>query len=404
MPYISHLLNTKIKDSADVIVGKLDDILVVPRTGEYPALEFLAVKMSQDKRTVYVPYEYVENLSREEITLKNLLSTITLQERVAHGLVQLRRDVLDQQIVDIKGVRVVRVNDLRIGMFENRMSVLGIDVSFLGLLRRLGMEWMDKPGLFKVNLIDWRQTNFMHGLLKLDTVQQKMNKLHPADLANIVEDLSVKHGSKLVISLDADAAAQVLEEVDPHLQKILVKYLGPEQVSNIVGRMTDDEIVDLVKMLPRHEARLFLSQVQGGQLKKIEQLLSYPDNTAGGLMTVDFASVRPHWTIREAIEEVKKASPKLRSVLYVYVTGEDGYYFGKFSLRWLVISSPDMKVKEILKHYSPPQPLRPNQKVKDTATIMTKYNLLTAPVLDSKHRLMGIVTIDDVMSHLVPKA
>lgn len=404
MPYFSYLLNRQVKDSADIVIGKLVDILVVPETGEYPPLEFLAIQPRHKKSLVYVSYEYIENLSRDEITLKSLWSSVPTHERIAHDLVYLKRDVLDQQIVDVAGVRVVRVNDLRIGMFGNQMSVLALDVSLRGLLRRLGITRFSMFDVIKVNLIDWRQTNFVHGLLKLDRAQQKLNKLHPADLANIVEDLNIRHGSKLVISLDADAAAKVLEEVDPHLQKILVKYLGPERVANIVANMTDAEVVDLVKELPRTEARLFLSQIQGGKLKKIEKLLAYPDNTAGGLMTIDFATVRPEWTIRDAAAEIRKTSPSLRSVLYVYVTGEDGYYYGKFSLRWLVISSPDTTVKEVLKHYLSPKPLHPHQKVKEIATIMTKYNLLTAPVLDNKHQLIGIVTIDDVMRELMPKA
>ncbi|MFA6098822.1 MAG: CBS domain-containing protein [Patescibacteria group bacterium] len=404
MPYLSHLLNRQVKDSSDEKVGKLQDILVIPKSGEYPALEFLAILKAKSKDLIFIPYEYVETISREEITLKNLYNSVHVQERVAEGLVYLKKDVLDQQIVDIAGVRVVRVNDLRIGVVNDQMSVLGIDVGMGGILRRLGIDWLGKTGLLKVNLIDWRQTKFMHGLLKLDRAQQKLNKLHPADLANIVEDLNLRHGSKLVVSLDADSAARVLEEVDPNLQKVLVKYLGPEKVAEILTKMTDSEIVDLVKVLPRNEARLFLSQIKSGQLKKIEQLLSYPDNTAGGLMNVDFATVRPGWTIQEALKEVKNASPKLRSVLYVYVTDEDGYYHGKFSLRWLVISPPEMKIRDILKHYPHPQPLHPHQKIKDIAATMTKYNLLTAPVLDSKHRLLGIVTIDDVMSQLLPKA
>lgn len=403
MPYLSQLIGSRVKDSAETVIGKLEDILIRPRAGEYLPLEFLAVA-KRGAPGSYIPYEFVENLGRETTSLKNPWAGIPAAPLVPDDFVYLKRDVLDQQIVDVKGVRVVRVNDLRIGAFEGKMSLLGIDVSTKGLLRRLGLEWLDVFNVFKVRLINWRETNLVQGSLQLAMASKKLQKLHPADLANIVEELSVRQGSKLVGLLDARAAAKVLEEVNPHVRQILVKYLGAEKAADIVAQMSVDEIVDLVKKLPRREARTFLDHLQNGRLQKIENLLRYPDNTAGGLMTVEFVAVRPKNTVAETIEEIKTISPALRSLLYVYVTDEDGTLHGTVSLRWLLVSPPEKKMGELIKTFPMTSTLKLNQKIENIAAIMTKYNLFTAAVVDDAKKLVGVVTIDDVMRRLVPRA
>ena len=174
MAYLSQILNTKITDSADILVGRLKDVAIVPVAGEYAPLLFLLLK-KHGQEEIFVPYEYVENISREEIALKNLISKIPTNGPTDEYIL-LSRDVLDQQIVDVGGARVVRVNDLRIGLFENKMCVLGIDISFKGLLRRLGLAWLVIINVFKVNLIDWRKTQPVKGALKLDTLSEDLIK------------------------------------------------------------------------------------------------------------------------------------------------------------------------------------------------------------------------------------
>jgi len=404
MPYLSRLLDSKITDSSDKVIGRLRDVMIAPKSGEYVPLKYLVVQPSKHKEFIYIPYEYVENFSHEEVSLRRLFKHIPHERSVNKNCVLLRKDVLDQQIVDMSGVRVVRVNDLRIGNFEEEMCVLGVDVSVKGLLRRLGMEWMDFLNVLDVHLIDWRQAQPVHRSLKLDTVAKSLSKLHPADLANVIEDLSLKRQGKLVTSMDARAAAQVLREIDPHLRKILVKYLGPQQAASILTHMSNDEVVDLMKMLPEEEAKLYLNHLQDSKVEKVEKLIPYENNTAGGLMTTDYVSVRPDWTVKEAREEVKRLSSKINSVLYVYVTDDDGKFCGVVSLRWLLISASNEKIKDLMKACPLHSTLRVHQNIKEIITIMTRYDLYTVAVLDRRKRLVGIVTIDDVMRQMVPNA
>lgn len=406
MPYISELLNNKIYDSSDSIVGKLQDILIRPKDGQFSPLEYLVVKTFPDSRLTFVPYEFVENFTGTNITLKNLFAKIALDQLPDTSFIYLKRDVLDQQIVDVGGTRVVRVNDLRIGNFDNRTCVLAIDPSFRGLLRRLGLEYGIFSSFYKVNLIDWRQAQLLggSGTLQLNTMAEHLAQLHPADLANIVEELDVKKGSSLLASLDVSEAAKVLEEVDPTWQNILVKYLGPEKASKILAHMSSDEIVDLAKTFTTEESRKFLSEMQGGRAEHIAKLASYPDNTAGGLMTLEFVTVRSDWTVEQAIEEIKKKSSAYRSIVYVYVVDEQGKFYGVVSLRRLITAFAGQTIKHLAKRLSHASVLKAEDKMQKIIELMTRYNLYTAAVLDIDKKLVGVVTIDDVMRQLFPTA
>ena len=406
MPYISELLDNKIYDSSDAAVGRLQDILITPKEAAFAPLEYLVIK-TKSRETKFVPYELVANFDRSQISLKNLFNKVALaQLPQSHPFVYLKKEILDRQIVDVAGTRVVRVNDLRISVFENKMCVVGIDPSFRGLLRRLGLEWTYLASPFQVNLIDWRQAKLLQGSmpLQLNTAEDQLGRLHPADLANIVEDLDIKQGSSLLASLDSADAAKVLEEVDPRLQTLLVKYLGPEQSGKILGKMSSDEFVDLLKTLSSQESREFLANVNGGKASNLQKLISYPDNTAGGLMTVDFVSARPSWAVARTVEEIRKQSDKMRSIVHVYITEDDGSFKGIISVRRLLLARPDALMTDLAKQFPKHSSLKPGDSIEKIIKLMTKYNLYTAAVLDRDKKLAGVVTIDDVMRQLFPSA
>lgn len=406
MPYISELLNNKITDSSDAQVGRLEDVLITPKDGQFEPLEFLVIK-TRNKETCFVPYEFVANFSSSEISLKNLFNKIALKNLPAgHTYVYLKKEVLDRQIVDVAGTRVVRVNDLRIGVLENKMCLLGIDPSFRGLLRRLGLAdtFLARP--FEVKLIDWRQARLLEGSgpLQLNTAVESLAQLHPADLANIVEDLDVKYASSLLASLNSSDAAKVLEEVDPNLQTILVKHLGPERAGKILSQMSSDEFADLVQTFSGSEAQEYLSQVSGGRAQSVQKLLAYSDNTAGGLMTLDFFSARPDWTVERTIEELRTASNRMRSIVHIYVCDESGKFVGALSLRRLLLANKTEHIKKLAKDFPPRSTLKPHDSLRKVIHLMTKYNLYTGAVIDKEKKLLGVVTIDDVMRLLAPRA
>jgi magnesium transporter len=404
MPYFSHLINSQVSDSADEIIGRLEDVLIKVKPGDYSSLEYIIIKQRHHKKRVIIPYDAVENFSNEEVSLRTLFSKINFLENEPDGYIRLNRDVMDQQIVDVAGARVVRVNDLRIGDFEGKMCVLGIDVSFKGLLRRLSVSWLDTFDFFKVNLIDWRKAQPVEGVLKLDSVSRDLTKLHPADIANIIEDLSVKQGSNLVLSLDKNMAARVFEEIDPDIQKSLIGQLSPEHAARISERMSIDELVDLIHSLPEHQSKQLLDYVEQDRMKKIKKLLSYEDDTAGGLMTTEFLAGLPDDTTSQTIEKIRHLPESFRSANYIYVIDEKNRYKGVISFRRLIIADGDELLKDVMKKTVHLPLLHPDQSIKSVAHLMTKYDLNSVAVVDSENKFLGVVTVDDVMRVLVPNA
>lgn len=402
--YFSRVLNTKIRDSSDALVGRLADIAIIPEAGQYPALGYIFIRPTRKAaETVVIAFDQVANLSSDEITLKGLWKNI-VETPAPKESVRLSRDIMDEQIVDVEGARVMRVNDLKIGSLDGLLRVLGIDVSFRGILRRLGLSGLDVFNIFNVNLIDWRKAHLVRGALKLDTISKDLIKLHPADLANIVEELSVKNASSLVGSLPGERAAHVVEEMDPAIQKTIIQYLGPERAAEIFNNMSVDEAVDLLQTLPKGDAAKFLSFLQNTKSKKIERLIKYPDDTAGGLMTLDYMSARPDWTVAQTVEEIRKISPTLRTMLYVYVTDADWVLRGVVSVRTLLVAEQNQILRQLFKPIAKRSTLRPRNKIKEVIRIMTKYDLFSAAVVDKERRLVGVVTIDDVMRQVAPNA
>lgn len=402
MLFLSQLLDTKVVDSSDKTVGRLKDILVQSKTGEYTPLDFLLVKGRRGKE-YYIPYDLVENLSHDEIILKKMEGQV-VSTKPGDDYLFLNRDVLDQQIVDLAGARVVRVNDLKLGLFEEEMCVLALDVSNKGILRRLGAAWMDFLNLSEVRFIDWRNAQPVKGTIKVNAMAEQLQRLHPADLANIVEKLSLNQGSRLVQSLDVETAAQVMEEINPQLQRILVNQLGPEGATEIIQKMSIDEQVDLMQMMPKPKAEQFLEKLEDVYRRKIDNLLQYQEDTAGGLMTTDFVIGHLDWTVERALRAVKENSLSMRSMLYIYVTDADQKFLGAISLRRLLVSGPKQKLQEIVKKMPNLRTLRAHQKINKIIKLMTKYNLYTAAVVDRENKLVGMVTIDDVMRCIAPKA
>lgn len=403
MLYLSQILGAKVNDSSDQTVGVLKDILIKSEPGVYSPLQALMVKDWKSQRHFFIPYHYVENLASEEVSLKTLENKI-INYTPAPDDILLSKDVLDQQIVDTAGARVVRVNDLQIGLVEGKMGVLGIDISARGLLRRLGINHIFPFNLFKVNLIDWVKVQSVKGTLKLETLSKDLVKLHPADLANIIEDLNIKKSGELIRALDAETAAKILEETKPQARQILLRVLGAEKAAKISERMSIDEFVDLIKLLPYHEAKELCAYVQNGRKETVEKLLKYPNDTAGGLMTTEFISARPEMRVVEVIEEIKRVSDSFRSILYIYVVDEEGVYKGVVSLRRLLTAKPEETIERVMKNPRRLPCARVHQSIEEVAKLMTKYDLNSVAVVDNGHRLLGVITIDDVMRTLFPQA
>ncbi|MBI5152150.1 magnesium transporter [Candidatus Peregrinibacteria bacterium] len=400
MIFFAHYLNAEVIDPTERTIGKLKD-MIARADEDYPLIEAIVIKERKSGEEILIPISYIENFGYPEITLKARLEKIEPYNPTDKDF-RIYKDVIDKQIVDIAGSRVVRVNDIQLGKVEERLRVLSIDISTRGLLRRLGLDKWKISRLLPLKLIDWKSVQLIDGALKLKTVSKDLQKLHAADLANILEELSPKQGLSLINALEPEKAAKVFQELTPNQRRFLIDILGEARAKTMLDNVPMDDLVDFMKTLSYKESKKILSYLNKERLQKVEEFIKYPNDTAGGLMTSDFIKVKPDWTIGDTIKYIKEISPRFRSIFFVYVIDETDKLLGVASVRTLITKDETDTMKKVMKSLRKIHVIHPHTRVKKIAEIMTKYNLYSIAVTDKTHKLLGIVTVDDVMRCLMP--
>ncbi len=402
MLFFSAILGGDIKDQADVVVGKVEDVVIKITESGFPRV-FGIMTTDKQKTKRMIPTIHIETFGKDYLTLKNALAEMALSVPDDKNLVPLREIVLDRQIVDMAGIRVVRVNDLQFGMVQGQMSLVALDIGKLGLLRRLGLGGLNLFNFLQPELLEWKNVRLLGDKLQLSINSKEMIKLHPADIANIIEKLNLNQGSELLQSLDKKTAAQVLEELEPELQKILVQNLGADRAASVMQKMSIDELVDLLQMLPNYKSKEIMQSLPSDSTQKVKKILEYDEDTGGGLMTTEYVSAFFGNTVKEVVEKIKNSYQLHSSVYFVYITDADGVFTGVVSVRKLLVSEPNQTMKELVSGDNKVT-ASPDQKVLEVATLMTKYNLTSVAVLDENKKMLGVITVDDVMRHFVPHA
>jgi len=404
MFYFSTISKAPVADKNDKTVGKLRDIVIKSDTGKkFPPIIGFLVRSSKNGRDIYISSEKVAAWSHDEVVLN--ASITDAESRVpGDGVLFLGKSVVDRQIVDLEGICVVRVNDLQFGTVQGKMCLLAIDVSTSGLLRRLGVI-TNGHTWFKPRLLEWNSVQIIGDKLHLQKGRDDLVRLHPADIANIVESLNVKQGGQLLKALDQATAAKVMEEISPHIQKMLVSSLGSERALTIMEKMSVDELVDLIQLLPSREARKIIEKLPVQKdVGKIKKVLEYDEDTAGGMMTTEFVVATPEMSVEDVIGQIRRDSHCHRAIHFVYIVDDKKRYLGVASLRRLIVADQKQKIKEVMKRSRRTPVVNVEQSITEVASIMTKYNLLSVAVVDHTKKLLGIVTVDDVMRCFVPKA
>ncbi len=402
MLYLSNTINSPIYDQTDSKVGKVLDVAIENITGQkYPAVAGIIVKPKKEKEKKFIKIKDVESFIKQSLTIKKHIDEVLFDLPHAEDVILLKRDVLDKQIVDLEGIRVVRVNDLQLGYIKNIMSLVAIDIGQAGLLRRLGLS--SKIG--KTELMDWEDVRLLGDKLQLSTSAKDINKLHPADVANLIEKMNLNQGSQLLESMDEHTAARVLEEIEPEIQKILVSKLGPERAAGVMQKMSVDELVDLIQLLPARESKEFMNELPPDTKKQhITKILEYNENTAGGLMTTEYLTAYPEDTVKQVIETVRRISHMHSSIYFVYIIDRSDKFLGVVSLRSLMLDDGTAIMQNLMKKGKKIPVVKVDDELLEIATLITKYNLYSVAVLNDKEQLLGVVTVDDIMRHFVPHA
>jgi magnesium transporter len=406
MAYVSELIGKPVVEMNGERIGRLVD-LVASVHGEIPHPQVSAVIVSHSGTKLAIPFSDVAMLTVPVILVNKALGEIRPHEP-ANDELYLARDVLDKQIIDTNGARVVRVNDLELARVNSHFYVANVDISGIGLLRRLGLARLVERLARRFrrelpqNIISWDDVELLPGgeTMRLKVPGDRIADLHPADLAEIISDLSRIESGKLLESLDVKTLADTLEEVEPDFQASLIGAMPDEKVADVLEEMAPDEAADLLAELPRDRSLELLKLMEKEEAEDVRKLLAYPEDTAGGIMTTEFVAIHPNLTAQQAITLLRDTAHEAETIYYVYVTDDKGRLLGVFSLRDLVMTQPHTPVAEFMHPRIITVGLMDRQD--QVAQIVSKYNLLAVPVVDDEEHLQGIVTADDALDKIIP--
>jgi magnesium transporter len=398
MVYLSDVLNLPVLDSQGQAVGVVTD-LVVNMSEAFPVVAALVVTPSGNGRMpgaarpshAIVPWRQVVSIEEPRLRLTVPRSQLHTYSPRA-GDIFLARDILDKQIVDTQGRRVVKVNDLKLAQVRGVARLLGADISFWAFFRRL------LPFRFNERLVTW---NYVQPIeqdprdVHLRVPQTSLNEMHPADLADLLEDMHPDAGVALLNSLDVETAADAVQEMEQPFQAPLVEEMATEKASDLLEAMPPDEAADIIGDLPEQKAQEILANMQPEPAQEVKELLQYDEHTAGGRMTPDVFTLASFMTAQEAIEKLRTEGPPPETTYYLFVVSPAQELVGIVSLRALVSARPTTLIDEIMQRDVISVNVNDDQET--VAGVIRKYNLLGVPVVDDHKALRGLVTVGNVL-------
>ena len=403
--FISEILKKPVLDPKGDELGRVKDFVVV--RGE-PLPKISSIIIERKKGFLNLPWT-VLNIFNKRIISANVYGEALQSYELDEKDLLLVRDILDKQIVDVNGVKVVRVNDVKLEGYDTEAVLIAVDVGMRGILRRLGFErgGEDLMRLFKkhlpYNLISWNYIQpFEPKLTKISLTvpRQMLSELHPADIADIISQVSHKQGATFFKDLDVDVAAEALSELKPETQVDIITGMDTDKAADIIEEMPPDEAADILSDLPVDKAKEILESIEKEEAEDIQELLSHEEDTAGGLMTNVFIAYPPETTVRKAIENFKKDAEEIEIVYYIYVIDTEEKLMGVVSLRDLLLADLDTKLSDIME--TKVKTVTPETDEMEVAEIISKYNLVALPVVDIEGFMFGIVTVDDVLDRILP--
>ncbi|MEO6913848.1 MAG: CBS domain-containing protein [Candidatus Baltobacteraceae bacterium] len=391
----------------DIPIGRVSDFLVNSPDDTFPLIDGFVIKTSQGPR--FAPIATIIDVDDEgTITLSVTPKDPAPRDEDALYLVA---DLLDKQIVDVDGRKVVRINDLEIANTGGVLRVVAADVGVGGLLRRLGLKTFGKryaPMIYKRvprAMIAWDSVAPIRDVnpaqVRLSIKESKLARLHPSELAEIIGDLSKREAAAVIHSLDDETAADALEHLDPGTQKSIIDDLGTERAADIIEEMDSDDAADLLAELEPEQQLQLLAEMNEYTAGELRELVKYEEDTAGGLMTTDYVWIYPHRTVEATIQKIREIAPQSEFIYYLYVLDKDDNLLGVLTLRSLLLSLPTAFIEKIME--TDVVTVATNIPAHDVAATIARYDLLAVPVVNESGKMLGIVTVDDAIDAIVPE-
>ena len=416
MLFLTEILGAEVIDVRQRRTGAVRDLTV--RVQEpYPVVTGLVVSR---RRQLTIPWSEVRTFAAatREVALRSTREDVE-RHRVDPHDIWLARDVMDKQVVDTDGRRVVRVNDLQLVESGGVMLLVGADIGIRGILRRLGLEGVAKSVArllgrdLPMVLVSWEVVAALGSApdaehpasddaVRLRISGRRISKLHPADIADIVENLGAKERRTVFATLTEEVAADTLEEMELDDQVSVIEHMDAERASEILEEMPPDEVADILTELPKERAERLLSLMETDEARDVEELLAYEEDSAGGLMTTEYVAVREGLTAQQCIEELRRMEPDAESIYYVFVIDAEEHLKGVLSLRDLIVARPDTPIRSIM--IRDVIAVRLHDRAEEVAAVLSKYNLLAVPVVNDDFRIQGMVTVDDALDAVLPES
>jgi len=427
--YLSQLIDLPVLDHQGEPVGRIGDF-VVKLSGAYPpvagvTLNLGRVDRSLGPRATFMPWLQVAEVAASGLTLAS--TRLDLQRfRRRPGELLVKADLLDQQVIDLDGRKLVRVNDVQLvaaGPGGRDFRLAGIDVGARGLFRRLDLDrfvgWLSARTPIRVDdrVIPWEgvepvdladlpaeayegATGSSRGLR---LTYERLAALHPADVAEVVAQLAAPDRAAVMESLDSEMAAETLGELEPEMQGDVLEYLPTSTAVDILAELPPDEAADALAEVSEERAAELLEGLDAEDAQAVRELMAYAEDVAGGLMSNHYVALEAHLTAEETIQTLRELRPPSEEIYYVYVVDDDGRLSGVLSLRDLIISPPDTRLSEVVRDESEVVRVSVDTPRDEVVQVFDKYNLLALPVTDEEGRLVGVITVDDALGAALPE-
>jgi CBS domain-containing protein len=402
--HLSAVVGSPLRDADGVRLGKVDDLIVRLGGVGYPPITGFLVSVAG--RASFLGAERVSEIATDGVVMRKAKLDLRPFERRPEEVL-LKRDLLDRQLINVEGARLVRANEIELALVAGSWRVVGVDTGPRGGLRRLlpkGLGAHIAPGQF----LDWAGVEPFVGhvpTVRLRVPHPKLAKLHPAQIADLVEAASRHEGEEIIQAVgddDRELEADVFEELDDQHQREFLEDRPDEQVAEILSRMAPDDAADIVGELDEDRREPVMALLPVGHRIKVRALLGYDPAEAGGLMSPDFVLLAGASTAGEALEAVRRSEIAPELLTSVFVGPAEGSLEGIVAVTALLRVEQDRRLDAMVKHETPS--LDPNASFEEVARLMADYNLTAIPVVDEHERMVGVVTVDDVLEAMVPRS
>ncbi len=402
MLYLSQMLGKPVVDNTGEKIGTISDLAI--STGEvFPRITSLAFQGPGRVPFMISWRKYVDEFDDDGITLQVESHDIRFSY-LQPDEVLLARDLMDRQIVDTQGLKVVRVNDLKLSVSGSQLRLLGAEVGIRGILRGLA-PWIERATCavckafgkkLDEQIIAWNYMDLLDRDLsevQLSVTHKRLDELHPADVADILEQLDPQQRANVFQHLDDAQATEAISEMEDEYQSDFIESLDNKQAAGLLGNMDPDDAADIVRDLSYERAETLLRLMGVEDATEIRRLLGYKDGTAGGMMTTQFVAVHDTDTVGHAIEVLRGLDSDHPTVHYIYILDEYDKLVGVSSLRTLVLTDDSVPLGKVM--YDDIISCTPDETEEDVSADIFKYELTAMPVVDEHGILLGIVTVDD---------